>query len=151
MDRHEQVGDLSIGEPGNVYLLRSRINCRFRGDVDQLHVMSRSAGGQVRGYARPHGARGAWSVSTPAYEGNWVAMDLAVSTLIGEAVRGCDGIARRAVAKEPPRPKTEFLKMQFGALVRHACERMPHATHVEIYDALAADFSRAGFEIVRAE
>lgn len=96
----ERVGDVAIegAAPGNVYLVRSSVNCSYRGAIDVLHVMSKSAGGQIRGYERPAGSDDVWKVSTPAHEGNWVEMDLAVSELIGAPVRGLDGIARRQVA-----------------------------------------------------
>lgn len=100
MKRPERIGDVVLegSAPGNVYLLRSAINCSYRGPTETLHVMSKSAGGQIRGYERATGSGGVWMVSTPAYEGNWVAMDLAVSDLIGAPVRGLDGITRRQVA-----------------------------------------------------
>lgn len=100
--RVETVGSISVcgadGERGDLTVLRSSIGCRFDGEIDLLHVISAHAGGQVRGYKRGKGARGAWTVSTPAYEGNWVAVDLAVSSLLSEPIRGIDGIVRRTAA-----------------------------------------------------
>lgn len=93
----ERVGVLDVrGVETVVSLDRSSINCRFEGELDLLHVMSAAAGGQIRGYKRPRGSRGPWRVCRPAYEGNWVAVDIAVSQLLRAPVRGVDGIVRVA-------------------------------------------------------
>lgn len=84
--------DLDGALAGNLYVLRSRIEGN-NGRVafsDVLHVMSKSAGGQIYGYIKPDGAE-AWSVWLPAYAGEWPELDQAVSHLVGEVVIGLGG------------------------------------------------------------
>lgn len=82
------VGELAIGEPGAIYLMRSEIDDRGE-PKELLHVISRAAGGESRGYWRlKDGADRGWRVRHPNYTGDWPEMDQAVADLIGEPVNG---------------------------------------------------------------
>lgn len=100
MGATERVGDIrSVGDqqlgPGEVYVLRSRISDRSYGDIDVLHVISSHAGGEIRGYWRPHGEDGPWTVRMPAHA-EWPEMDRAVEALVGAPV--IDDSATRAAS-----------------------------------------------------
>lgn len=79
-----RVGNLLIPgvELGSIYLLRSSINCRFRGPIDLLHVISTYRGGEIRGYWRSVGSSGPWTVRTPNYVGAWPEIDAATAALV---------------------------------------------------------------------
>lgn len=75
--------------PG-VTLLRTDSRCSFFGEREILHVLSRHAGGEVRGYIRPRGGD-IWEVRRPAHEGHWPEMDRAVADATGEPIRDLRG------------------------------------------------------------
>lgn len=74
-------------EPGAVYVLRSRINCRFHGHVDLIHVISKYAGGEIRGYMRGVGSGEAWRLRRPATPVAWPEIDRAVAAALGEQIQ----------------------------------------------------------------
>ncbi len=63
-----RVGEQSV-EAGAVYVLHdpAGFNCRFRGQIETLHVMSSYVGGEIRGYWRERGAMVPWKLRHPAY------------------------------------------------------------------------------------
>ncbi len=88
MSRPTHVGDLAIdgADPGAIYLLRDGHSSGvYGGKVETLHVMSRPAGGQIRGYMRREGDR-EWRVWAPNYTRDWPEMDAAVAALTGDQV-----------------------------------------------------------------
>ena len=93
-------GNLEIDgvEPGAVYVLSSEINCRFDGELELLHVISKYAGGEIRGYKRPRKSNALWTLRTPAYPLEYDVIDQATANLIGEQVNGFapDTSARRS-------------------------------------------------------
>lgn len=89
MSNLANLGNLTLegAEPGAIYLLKSSISCRAYGQIDLLHVMSKPAGGEIRGYQRPSDSAEPWTVRTPNYTGCWPEMDAAVTALTGEPIR----------------------------------------------------------------
>ncbi len=81
-EKYRVVGELSVdgSEPGILSVGRSAINAR-EGHLSLIHVMSRAAGGEVRGYVSVDG--GPWKVRHPNYTGEWPTMDRAVEKLCG--------------------------------------------------------------------
>lgn len=90
------VGELAIGEPGAVYLMRSEIHDRGE-PKELLHVISRAAGGESRGYWRHKDAGGGWRVRRPNYTGDWPEMDRAVADLVGDEINGAHPSAQRSL------------------------------------------------------
>lgn len=74
-------------DDGRLFLLRSTINCRYDGHIDLIHVMSKSAGGEIRGYAREHGSNKPWKIRTPNYLGAWPELDAEIGRLTGGEVQ----------------------------------------------------------------
>src|SRR5690606_1780636 len=61
-------------ESGVLYLVESTFGCSYRAaKVTKLSVMSRAAGGEIRGYESVGG--GPWQPSSPCYTGEWTALD----------------------------------------------------------------------------
>jgi len=88
--RPVHVGDLVLPdvELGAVYVIRTTINDRFDGPIDLLHVMSKYAGGEIRGYKRAVDTTGPWLLRRPATPEGWPEVDAAVAALLGEEVKG---------------------------------------------------------------
>lgn len=83
--KFERVGDLAIGaEPGAVYAGRSTIVNLYGEQLDLIHVISRHAGGEIRGYVSLEG--GPWLLRHPNYTGDWPEMDRAVEATCGITV-----------------------------------------------------------------
>lgn len=61
-------------ETGILTFIESTFGCGYRAaKVTKLSVMSRVAGGEIRGYERVED--GPWLPSSPCYTGEWSAMD----------------------------------------------------------------------------
>lgn len=84
-----QAHDLDVRaafDDGRLYILRSSISCRVYGAIDLIHVMSKPAGGEIRGYQRPKDTTTAWRPRTPDHVGPWFELDAEVVRIIGEDV-----------------------------------------------------------------
>lgn len=98
----ERVGDLDMAavgvpdvEPGAVYVLREgKHGDRFHREIETLHVISKHAGGEIRGYILPEG-EASWLLRTPCSPMEWPEIDRAVANLIGAAVNGATPAARQ--------------------------------------------------------
>lgn len=60
-------------ERGDLYLLDSESACSAYGRFRKVHVISKPAGGECRGYMSIED--GPWLPSSPCYSGEWTEMD----------------------------------------------------------------------------
>lgn len=60
-------------ERGDLYLHDSEAASHYYGRIRKIHVMSKPAGGEIRGYMSIEG--GPWLPANPCYSGEWAEMD----------------------------------------------------------------------------
>lgn len=73
-------------DDGRLYLIIDSISSRDLGSVDLVHVMSRPACGEIRGYWSPKDSGEPWRIRLPNYTGDWAALDTEVTRITGRAV-----------------------------------------------------------------
>lgn len=82
------VGDLdslACGAPGgSLYVGRSAYVEHYGSHVACIHVLSRAAKGEIRGYESRDG--GPWRIGTPNYTGEWPEVDREVERVCGVTI-----------------------------------------------------------------